>query len=376
MNYLYDFSSSNDDIELPQLPNYDKTKYPYAVIKRCGGSAYGVPNEYYYQLTVSTAPTVVERSEIEGWSSFLYIYGQAFYSEYMLFPTKEMADAIGNDKPVNTWWKYLDNREVEDGTKKSMGDTSFNIWSNHDIYYTDNNEISCRGTSPISTIAFIKVSTLKNMAKIIMDKIGQNMVKMAVNSFIDRISIIDGVIHDYKQDNDGENWFPSVIDDSRLYRTPSVRYLLFIQGYQFSVETILHQVLGVKPKIYYHFVDKLPNVCSAAYYSSYQSVIHLLIIKDTGMVYTTNNMDFTTGKEGEWSFVKAVDVFNVLSQGSLGGTLVDGGYAPDDLSQCQPLHCYVQRIPEKVGIPNIDGNKKIYQYTEEHGWVELVPKTS
>lgn len=168
MNYLY------GNVELPQLPDYDKTKYPYAIIDKDSGIPYGVDDEVFYVLTVCSVPLIAEYPLLEGAPEYIYAHSPCSHSNYWLFPTQRIADAVlSNPPPVNHWFHVVDREYQDEGEELLISSKDNLIWTNHDIYYTDDS-ICFAGSEPmpVDETWFIQKSTLEGIADSIRAKKG------------------------------------------------------------------------------------------------------------------------------------------------------------------------------------------------------------
>lgn len=119
MNYLY------NGVELPELPDWDKEKYPVATVIKCSGDY-----EFEYGLLVANFLPVMTGTERMTGKSYPWD-GNWWDNPYSPFDGRLYpfaADAFAWGEPEENW-----TLGVEGNTRKS-GLTP--VWSNTDIYYS------------------------------------------------------------------------------------------------------------------------------------------------------------------------------------------------------------------------------------------------
>ena len=114
MNYLY------NGVELPALPEWDKTVYPYAVITKQGGESAG----YAYFLYCTASPTTA--------TALSYLY----HAPFVTYALK------------NGEWAYSSEHDSDYGGLKTVHSL---VWADHDVYKGSTIVLSASATIPVPT---------------------------------------------------------------------------------------------------------------------------------------------------------------------------------------------------------------------------------
>ena len=122
MNYLY------NGVELPALPDYDREKYPYALI---GSASIDGNGDTFYEFAASSIPIVHAKGAIE-----FHNYTRGSGGVWgVIHPEKQ-----------STW--TVQQEWDEDGGPVTLPDVPA-IWANYDVPYSDGSGYSVLASEPV-----------------------------------------------------------------------------------------------------------------------------------------------------------------------------------------------------------------------------------
>lgn len=158
--YLYgheaDKTVSYNGVVLPELPVWDKTAYPYAVIKYVESDNI-VSGSHYAHLYLCKNPVTAIYHYYTGTMKTKKLQITGDFLDYGMVSDEKMLERVteGIDLFLGSL-AYLSEpnkwESVTEGTDKTDTDYSKYIWANHDIILAENdNEIVISATDPVTT---------------------------------------------------------------------------------------------------------------------------------------------------------------------------------------------------------------------------------